>query len=225
MRQLVLVRHGESLWNAERRIQGQAGSGLSDLGRSQAEHTAEWIAAAWPRARVVSSDLQRCRETAAPLEARLGVAATLEPALRERDFGRWSGQLLDDVRADDRDRWQRWRAGEDVIGEVGGESSDELATRVVAALTRLLWELDDDGVGVAVTHGGPVWHGTHAMLDLTSGILGGVANASVTVLGSSGGPAWLQAWNQVGHLPVGAVTSLRPAVGRTPERAAPPVGR
>ncbi|MBW3620531.1 MAG: histidine phosphatase family protein [Actinobacteria bacterium] len=225
MRQLVLVRHGESRWNVERRIQGQAGSGLSDLGRSQAEHTADWLAATWPGATVVSSDLERCRETVAPLEARLGLAAATDRALRERDFGTWSGQLLDDIRARDRDRWERWRTGEDVIGEVGGETSDQLATRVVAALTRLVGALDDDGVVVAVTHGGPVWHGTHAMLGVTSGILGGVANASVTVLGSSGGSAWLQAWNQVGHLPVDAVTSLRPAVGRTSERATPPVGR
>lgn len=225
MRQLVLLRHGESRWNVERRIQGQAGTGLSDLGARQARHAAAWLAATWPEATVVSSDLQRCRETAAPLEEDLGIRAVLDEALRERDFGSWSGKLHPEVELEDADRWRRWSAGEDVVPEVGGESSDQLAGRVVAALSRHLDGLADGGVVIAVTHGGPVWHGTHALLGLGAGILGGVANASVTVVGSSGGPPWLQAWNQVGHLPVGGVTSLRPAVGRTPERSAPPVGR
>lgn len=225
MRQLVLVRHGESCWNVEGRIQGQAGSGLSDLGAEQARHTAAWLAATWPDAVVVSSDLQRCRETAAPLAERLGIAVVFDASLRERDFGAWSGRLLHEVQDEDRDRWLRWAAGEDVVAEVGGESSDGLATRVVAGLSRLLDGLADDDVLVAVTHGGPVWHGTHALLGLARGILGGVANASVTTIGWRGGTRWLQGWNQVGHLPVGTVTSLRPAAGRTPEHASPPVGR
>lgn len=225
MRLLVLLRHGESRWNVERRIQGQAGTGLSDLGAQQAAHAARWLAAMWPDATVVSSDLQRCRETAAPLEEGLGVRAENDPMLRERDFGAWSGKLLTEVEVEDADRWRRWTAGEDVVPEVGGESSDALGARVVGAFTRVLDELPDDGVAIVVTHGGPVWHGTHGLLGLDARILGGVANASVTVIGSTGGPPWLQTWNQVAHLPVDAVTSLRPAVGRTPERAAPPVGR
>lgn len=225
MRQLVLVRHGESRWNVERRIQGQQGSGLSDVGAEQAGHTADWLAAAYPSARLVSSDLQRCSETVAPLEERLGRRAELDEALRERDFGDWSGKLLGEVEREDEARWRRWVAGEDVITELGGESSDVLAERVTAALTRILDALDEDGTAVVVTHGGPVWHGTHAVLGLAAPVLGGVANASVTVLGSTGGPPWLQAWNQVSHLPPELVTSLRPSVGRTPERSAPPVGR
>lgn len=225
MRQLVLVRHGESRWNVERRIQGQAGAGLSDLGTAQARHTARWLADAWPGATVVSSDLQRCRETVAPLEEALGLDAVLDEGLRERDFGGWSGRLLDEVEQDDRERWLRWSAGEDVIAEVGGESSEDLAIRVTGVLTRLLDGLGDDDVVIAVTHGGPVWHGTHALLGLPAGSLGGVANASVTTIGAGDGWQWLQGWNQIGHLPADAVTSLRPAVGRTPERSAPPVGR
>lgn len=225
MRRLVLVRHGESSWNRERRIQGQAGTGLSELGTTQAEHAADWLAAAYPEARVVSSDLQRCRETVAPIAGALGTEVTFDEALRERHFGDWSGQLLTEVESRDTERWARWVAGEDVIAEVGGESSDALRTRVVGAFERLLDEVPDAGVTIVVTHGGPVWHGTHALLGFDDPVLGGVANASITELGSSGGRPWLQCWNQVAHLPADLVTSLRPSVGRTPERSAPPVGR
>lgn len=225
MRRLVLVRHGESSWNRERRIQGQAGTGLSELGATQARHAAAWLAAAYPDATVVSSDLQRCRETVAPIAAALGADVTFDEALRERDFGDWSGRLLADVETEEDERWTRWTAGEDVVAEIGGESSDDLRTRVVAAFERILRETPDDAAAIVVTHGGPVWHGTHALLGFTDPVLGGVANASVTELGSSGGPPWLQCWNQVAHLPADLVTSLRPSVGRTPERAAPPVGR
>jgi broad specificity phosphatase PhoE len=225
VKRLVLVRHGESRWNVERRIQGQQGTGLSDVGAAQATATAAWLAEAYPGAEVASSDLQRCRETVAPIAERLGAEVRHDVALRERDFGDWSGRLLTEVETGDAERWSRWAAGEDVIEEVGGESSAALAGRVTAALGAVLGRLDDDGTAIVVTHGGPVWHGVHAMLALASLSLGGVANASVTELGSTGGPPWLQSWNQVGHLPPRLVTSLRPSVGRTPERSAPPVGR
>ncbi|MBW3657468.1 MAG: histidine phosphatase family protein [Actinobacteria bacterium] len=226
MRRLVLVRHGESSWNRERRIQGQAGTGLSELGVSQVQHAASWLAGAYPDAAVVSSDLQRCRETVAPIAAALGADVTFDEALRERDFGHWSGRLLADVEAEEAERWARWTTGQDVVAEVGGEASDDLRARVVAAFERILRETPDDGATIVVTHGGPVWHGTHALLGFTHAVLGGVANASVTEIGSAGaGAPWLQCWNQVAHLPADLVTSLRPSVGRTPERAAPRVGR
>ena len=66
MRRLVLLRHGESLWNAETRIQGQLCAGLSALGHDQAEAAAPRIADAYPDALLVTSDLQRTVETVAP---------------------------------------------------------------------------------------------------------------------------------------------------------------
>ena len=92
MRHLLLVRHGESLWNAEGRIQGQSCAGLSLRGHEQARAFAtaygpglllrlETDAGA---VRVVSSDLQRAAETAAPVSSWLGVAVAHDPRLRER---------------------------------------------------------------------------------------------------------------------------------------------
>lgn len=226
MRHLVLVRHGQSEWNVERRIQGQAGTGLSELGRRQAERTAAWLAESYPDAELWSSDLERCRQTVAPLERLLGTTPTFDEGLRERDFGDWSGLLLTEVERGYGELWARWRDGDDVVAEVGGESSPVLAARVTATLDRILDGLPEHGLAVVVTHGGPVWHGTHHLLSLPEGTLGGVANASITELvRGADGVHRLSAWNQIAHLPPQMRSFLRPADGRVTSRAAPPVGR
>lgn len=233
MRRLVLVRHGESIWNAERRIQGQACAGLSPRGHAQAAAAALALAATYPDARLVSSDLQRTRETVAPLEAALGRDAELEPRLRERSFGAWESRLRAEVADSDVDRWQRWLAGEDVVGEVGGESAAALADRVAPVLRELLDATVAGGVTVAVTHGGPVWQGVHHVIGVTPGTFGGVDNASFheLVTFGTGGPIVLDRWNEVGHLPVHLRSGWTPGVSEavlgsvTAGSDAPPVGR
>ena len=203
MRRLILVRHGESVYNADARIQGQRCEGLSELGHSQAKATAAALAATYPDARLVMSDLQRTRETMAPLAAALAREPDEDARLRERSFGDWEGRLRVEVERDDPDRWARWVGGEDVIGEIGGESRTQLIDRVVPVFERLLIGMADDEVTIAVTHGGPVWHGLHRMLGLDQPILGGVRNCSITELGADVGAErpLLRSWNEVGHLP------------------------
>jgi broad specificity phosphatase PhoE len=213
-RRLVLVRHGQSEWNAQHRVQGQSGAGLTDLGHRQAEHTAEWVRRTHPDARLVSSDLRRCRQTVAPIAAALGTDVVEDPQVRERSFGRWEGLSLDEVQAADPDLWARWRSGEDVVAEVGGETGDQLADRVTAALTAHA-DARDGGTVVVVTHGGPVWYGMHALLGLPWATLGGVGNAAVTELVRGGHGWWCESWNQTAHLPVELRTSFRPSETRT----------
>lgn len=232
MRRLVLVRHGESRWNAEGRIQGQSCDGLSELGHRQAELVAAHLAATYPDARLVSSDLQRCVETAAPLATALGHDPVLDPALRERSFGSWERRLRTDVIAAEPRRWRRWLDGEDVVAEVGGESAQMLADRVAPVLQSLLKATDDDGVTIVVTHGGPVWHGTHRLLGLAPGTLGGVGNTSVTELvgydgtptgvGVTPAPVVLDRWNELAHLGVALRTGWKPTSATSD---GPPVGR
>lgn len=221
MKRLVLVRHGQSEWNAERRVQGQSGTGLSRLGAVQAVTTAEWLADAYPDARLVSSDLQRCKETMAPLAELLGREVQYDEAVRERSFGRWEGLLLTEIEAYDEERWARWCTGEDVLDEVDGESGEALSARTEAAFRSHAAELLDDGTVIVVTHGGPIWHGTTALLDVPFGTLGGVANTSITIIGFDGVRAWLEAWNQTAHLPSDQRTFFRESV----RRQAPVVGR
>jgi len=209
LRRLVLVRHGESVWNVEQRVQGQTCRGLTATGHVQAERTADRIATWLGEARVVSSDLGRCVDTAAPIAAALGVAPTTDAVLRERSFGRWEGLDRAGLEADDPGRYARWRAGEDVIAEVGGESDAVLRERAARAFAALLdaAAADADTV-VAVTHGGTIWYGVHELLRLGAYRLGAVHNASVTELVVGGrGPAGLDPalphlarFNETGHL-------------------------
>ena len=86
----------------------------------------------------------------------------------------------------------------------GGESTPTLNARVVPRLRALAAAAP---VTVVVTHGGPVWHGTHALLGAEEGVLGFVSNASVTVLDVEEHHTTLLAWNQVGHVPLGLRTT------------------
>src|SRR5918995_495099 len=99
MARLLLVRHGESTWNAQGRWQGWADPPLSDIGRAQAESAAP---AAAPVDAVVSSDLERARTTAELMAAVLDAGAVrVEPGLRERDVGDFTGL----TRAEIEERW------------------------------------------------------------------------------------------------------------------------
>lgn len=222
-RTVLLVRHGESVWNAERRIQGQSGSGLTARGHRQVAETARHVAAEHPGATVVVSDLQRTIETVAPLEALLDVEAARDERLRERHFGRWEGLLSTEVAEREPERFQRWADGEQVVPEVGGESDEQLAERSAGVVLDLLDGVPHEGTLVCVTHGGVVHHGTHRLVGLPKGSLGGVANAGITRLCSVGRPGedgfriWLDSWNSDGHLPA----ALRTRVGGTPNTSDP----
>jgi broad specificity phosphatase PhoE len=207
LRRLLLVRHGESVWNAERRIQGHACRGLTDRGRGQAERTAAALAEQFPGAGLIVSDLGRCQETARPIAHALGIEPIIAPVLRERDFGGWEGWTREDLERDDADRYRRWRAGEDVIAEVGGESDVDLRRRSSGIFRDLLAE-DGPETVIAVTHGGTIWYGVHEVLGLDASRLGYLDNASVSelILGP-GGPAGLDTslprlarFNETAHL-------------------------
>ncbi len=190
MRQLLLVRHGESRWNAEGRIQGQACAGLSSRGHAQARALADSVGSALARrrtddpagVRLVTSDLQRAAETAVPLARILGLEPVHDRRLRERSFGSWEGRSHTELAADEPERYRRWTTGVDVMGEIGAETATELGDRVAPALAELLTATPRGGVTVAVSHGGSIWHGLHRSLHLPPRSLGPVGNASVAEL-------------------------------------------
>jgi probable phosphoglycerate mutase len=154
MARLLLVRHGQSTWNADGRWQGWADPPLTDLGRSQAEAAAP---AAAPVDAVVASDLQRARVTAQLMADALGIGAhqvQVEPDLRERDVGDFTGL----TRAEIEERWPGVLAqGNASIARDPrfGETVEVLAARVDAALRRLAGAFAGQRV-LVVTHGGVV---------------------------------------------------------------------
>ena len=136
MTTLLLVRHGETDWNAEGRLQGHTDRPLNDFGRRQAEALAERLAGDGIDA-IYASDLSRARETAEIVGARLGLPVVLEPGLRERNWGTWEG-----LTGSERDRV-----------EYVGEAPEEHAARVLAAV-RAIAERHPGRRVVVVTHGG-----------------------------------------------------------------------
>jgi broad specificity phosphatase PhoE len=145
-RRVVILRHGRTAWNAERRFQGQADPPLDEVGRAQAYEVASLIAALRPEL-VVSSDLQRATQTAAPLARLLGLEVQTEKGLRERSLGHWEGLTRDEVEVRYPDEYSDWAAGRDVSRR-GGETRDQVAERAVAVFQ----SLPPVDVAVLVTH-------------------------------------------------------------------------
>jgi 2,3-bisphosphoglycerate-dependent phosphoglycerate mutase len=137
MTTLLLVRHGETDWNAERRWQGHADVPLNDCGREQAHALAEELASDGVDA-IYTSDLSRARETADIVGARLGVPVSVDPDLREIDVGPLEGLTADEART-----FEGWQ----------GEPIAAHSERVMQALARIA-AAHPDGRVLAVTHGG-----------------------------------------------------------------------
>ena len=153
MTTLLLVRHGETDWNRERRLQGHADPELNAEGRRQAEELAARLAAEPPTA-VYSSDLRRARATAEVVAERLGLRVRTDPRLREIDLGEWSGLYVHEVAARFPDGYARWQsqAGH---GWERGETYAGLEERVSGALFAIAARHSGESV-LVVTHGGPI---------------------------------------------------------------------
>lgn len=155
MNRLLLIRHGQSTWNAEQRWQGQADPPLSELGEAQARAAGQRLRAeVGDLSKVVASDLGRAHTTARILCEELGLdpqSVVLEPELRERHVGEWSGL----TRAEIEEKWpgmiEAWRNG-DHTAIPGGEG--DITPRVAPVVERLA--ADAHGTVIAVTHGGVI---------------------------------------------------------------------
>ncbi|MFL6072657.1 MAG: histidine phosphatase family protein [Mycobacteriales bacterium] len=148
-----LVRHGQSEWNAEGRLQGQTPHvPLTALGRAQAEAAAEALRGSGAGA-VYTSDLTRAVQTAAPIARALDVTAVVEPALREQALGALEGRLARDLPEPDPDPEQAVSAAELARTRWGGgESLHDVYHRVGPFLRRLLTQPPSPAV-VLVSHG------------------------------------------------------------------------
>lgn len=136
MTTLLLVRHGETDWNAEGRLQGHTDRPLNDFGRRQAKALADELSDERLDA-VYSSDLLRARETAEIVGERLGLPVVVDPDLREKNWGSWEGLT---------------GAERDAV-EFVGETTQAHRERVLGALRRIA-ERHPDGRVLVVTHGG-----------------------------------------------------------------------
>ena len=154
-RHLLLVRHGESTWNAEGRWQGQADPPLSPAGAQQARAAAARLAGAGLTS-AVASDLRRARETAEIVAAALGLGTVrLERGLREIDVGNWCGLTRPQIEEGWPGQLQAWREGR-LACPPGGETRASLTERALATVVRLVATPELGERPLVVTHGGVV---------------------------------------------------------------------
>lgn len=206
LRRLVILRHGRTEWNANRRYQGQQDPPLDEVGRAQAIEAAALVAAMRPEL-VISSDLRRARQTADKLTALTGLSLLLDARLRERHLGHWQGLTRDEVAARFPEEFADWLAGRDVSRR-GGESRKEVAERAL----ELVDELPELELIVLVSHGATAMCLSAALLGLpqTPSILGPLANCHWTELRDAGTGWTLRAHNAG---PPGPVIPLLPPDG------------
>lgn len=197
---IVVIRHGRAQGNAHHRFIGQSDVPLEPEGHHQARLVAQRLATATV-ARILSSDLRRARDTAAPLATLLGLPVETDRRLREVDNGDWTGHLPDEIATAWPETWRDYVSGHDVQ-RPGGESWNDVRLRVRAVLEEL--QPQPEETLVVVTHGGPAllaveWAmGTRLPGNIFTGPLAGAANSSVTVIDPAG--PRLVAFNDVGHL-------------------------
>jgi len=149
---LCIVRHGETDWNAERRIQGHVDIPLNATGLSQAEAAARGIAGE-KFAAIYSSDLIRAMQTANTLGGVAGLAVVSEAGLRERNFGRMQGMRYEDIQTLDAIEAARFRQRDPYYDFGGGETLIAFADRIHATIERLAAAHAGASL-LLVTHGG-----------------------------------------------------------------------
>jgi probable phosphoglycerate mutase len=149
---LLVIRHGETAWNTEGRIQGHIDIPLNDKGRWQAERLAEALAGEELHA-IYSSDLERARDTAQAVANVLNQPLTLHTGLRERHFGRLEGNTQAEVAAQWPEESRRWRERDPSYGPEGGETLHGFYERTVGVLTELARQHPGESIAV-VAHGG-----------------------------------------------------------------------
>lgn len=157
MTTIVAVRHGETTWNREQRMQGWAPTPLTEVGREQATQVGEVLADAYDIDRILSSDLYRTKETTELLVEYVAVPVTFESAWREHDIGAYQGLPSDEM-------FERFpehdfrAAGPEAAYEKpeSGESLADVRERVVERWERLLSECDPTETVLIVAHGGPI---------------------------------------------------------------------
>src|SRR4051794_32096358 len=181
---LILVRHGQSTYNAQARLQGQADPPLSDAGRAEAKLLKPALPPFEPD-RVVTSDLNRARETA----DLLGYPdARLDARFREIDVGAWAGRALSDFPSGSQ---TAWRGGP--VKAPDGESWTDLQARVGGALDELIAA---GGTWLVVCHGGVVRAALSHVTGADPQRIAGPGNASVTVIRAQS-PPQLEAYGWV----------------------------
>ena len=200
MTNLTLIRHGETAWNAEGRVQGQTDTPLNAVGRAQAQA----LVAALEGERfdaVYSSDLARVVETARPASTRLGMTPVLDAALRERHYGMFETLTYVECRQRHPEAFARFSAKDPAFDFGSGERLDAFFERSVASV-RAIAERHPGARVLVFTHGGVLEmlrREAHGM-GLSAPRDFDIPNAAINRFTFEGGAWRMQAWAEIAHL-------------------------
>jgi len=206
--QICLVRHGETEWNAERRIQGQIDIGLNETGQRQAVAAGRWLKSAGIVA-LYSSDLKRAWTTAQAIGAELGLVPTSVPEMRERRYGIFEGLTYDEAKAVHPDGYAAFEGRNADYAFENGESLLTMFARVTGKLEALAARHPGEIIAI-VLHGG--------VLDIINRFVRGnaleaprdflIPNAGINWIATVDGEWSLKTWGETDHLEPGALDEL-----------------
>lgn len=210
---LIAIRHGETAWNVDTRIQGQLDVPLNDTGRWQAARLARALADEGIRA-VYSSDLGRAHETARAVAQAGGQLVINEHGLRERHFGEFEGFTWKEIE----ERWpaqsERWRKRDPDFAPRGGETLRRFYARVVETVTRLASAHPGQTIAL-VAHGGVMdcLYRAASRIDLHAPRSWQLGNASINRLLYTPEGFSLVGWSDTLHLEAGSLDESADRVG------------
>lgn len=198
---IIAIRHGETAWNVDARIQGHLDIPLNDTGLWQAQRTAEALHAEGLDA-IYCSDLQRAHQTAQAVGARMGLQPITDTGLRERCFGAYEGRTFLEVEAEDPASALRWRKRDpEFVPPGGGESLQMLRSRLLHTIQRLAAPHMGGQIAI-VAHGGvlDVLYRMATHQDLQAPRTWQLGNASINRLLWTPDGLSLIGWGDVSHL-------------------------
>lgn len=198
---IIAVRHGETAWNVDTRIQGQLDIPLNEKGRWQAQRLARALAASEPMAALYSSDLLRAWDTAKSIADSTGLAVVTDTGLRERAFGRFEGKTFVELEASWPQETLRWRERDPDWAPPGGESLLEVRARVLQTVDTLAAQHVGEQI-VLVSHGGVLdaLYRAAAGLDIRAPRTWLLGNASINRLLWTPESLTVVGWSDTAHL-------------------------
>lgn len=205
---ICLVRHGETEWNAERRIQGQIDIALNETGRHQAAAAGRWLKQVGIAA-LYSSDLQRAWSTALVIGAEIGLTPIPAPEMRERCYGIFQGLTYTEAQAKHPEGYAAFEGRNADYAFENGESLRAMFDRVTRRLQAIAAAHPGANV-VVVLHGG--------VLDIVNRFVRGnplemprdflIPNAGINWVATADGHWTLESWGETAHLAPGALDEL-----------------
>jgi 2,3-bisphosphoglycerate-dependent phosphoglycerate mutase len=200
---ITAIRHGETAWNVDTRIQGQLDISLNEKGYWQAEQAGKAMASE-PIDAIISSDLARAYETALAIAKHHGLTVQADHGLREREFGSFQGKTFAEIEAQMPNEALLWRKRVPDFSPGGGESLLQFRERVTQCLCRLIAQNAGKHI-VVVSHGGvmDIIYREATSLDLQAPRTWQLGNASINRVLFNGEHFSLVGWSDTSHLSEG----------------------